>query len=191
MKFIARIMSALVLSTGIASAQDWNVDVFAGGMLPGNLLWDLVSYQTDTGETFGIGVSRNDVFVPGLEVGFELSQTGAEYTCCNPNSISGLAGMLTAKFNFVTNGRFEAYGGLGLGAVNVTYFNDAPYSNSQMVAGGQVSLGARYAISDTMKVFAEARYLDTFQDAYVAWNPPTSNAEFSATTISVGLRNSF
>lgn len=192
MKLVFKSVAALLLTTGIASAQDWSIEAFGGVSLKNNLTYNLIPYDTDAGTTYGIGFSKSDVFTQNLEVGFELSNTTAEYTLYRPNSITGLAGMVTAEYNFVNSGAFAAYGGIGLGAILVTYHNDtSSYTNSAVVAGGQVTLGARYAVSDRFGVFVEARYLSAFSDAIVGFNPPSRPVQFNATNIVFGVRTSF
>ena len=192
MEFAIKALGAVALMTGTASAQNLNLDVFAGQTLPAKLVFVGVHASTNPGQSYGIGISRSDVFTPNLELGFELSQTRMEYAGFEPISISGLAAMATARYNFVNTGAFEAYAGLGLGAVNVTFTSVppyTPYTNSAVLPGGQVMLGARYAVSDQMKMFAEARYLDTFQDAAdIAFGTP---ATFNASSIVLGIRTSF
>ncbi len=183
---------ALSASGAVAHAQDWNVDVFGGIALTNTLLWDTLSYDTNQGAVYGIGVSKSGVFTPNLEVGFELSHTQVEYNGFEPNSIAGLAAMVTAEYTVFSNNGFEAYGGVGLGAVNVTYTNSlSSYANSEVVAGGQAVLGLRYAVSDRIKLFTEARYIGTFTDPVVAYSPANRTAEFNATNIVFGVRASF
>jgi len=194
MKLVVSSVAALFLTTGMASAQSWNIEAFGGIALENNLLWDGFGYDTNAGTTYGIGVSKSDVFIPNLEIGFEISNTTGEYSCCTPNSISGLAGLVTAEYNFVNNGAFTAYGGIGLGAIQVTYSNFnavTPYTNRDIVAGGQAVLGARYAVSDRLGMFVEARYISAFSDAIVARDPATDPAQFNATNIVFGVRSSF
>ncbi len=191
MKRVIGSLAALLLTTGIASAQDWNIEAFGGIALSNNLLWDDDPYDVDAGATYGLGFSKNDVFVPNLEIGFELSYTKNEYSCCVPNYISGLAGLVTARYNFINNGPFTAYGGIGLGAVQVSYYNDPGYLERDIVMGGQAALGARYAVSDRLGLFVEARYLSTFSQADVGGGGPALLAEFNATNIVFGVRSSF
>jgi len=184
---------ALSLTASIANAQEWNVDVFAGSILPNALVWNAPpANDTFAGQTYGIGISKSNVFIENLEIGFELSQGSVAYVSDPDNTISGLAVMVTAKYNFYTDDGFEAYGGVGLGGVEVTYYNDfVPYTNRDFVAGGQIMLGARYAVTDRIKVFAEARYLDTFSDPMVALNLAQASAEYNATNFVMGIRTSF
>jgi opacity protein-like surface antigen len=100
--------------------------------------------------------------------------------------------MATARYTVVTTGGVEAYGGLGLGGVRVTFDNEnAGYSKSETVGGGQVMIGARYAVTPRSKVFVEARKLDTFEDAAVAEQNGPATAEYDATHVLFGFRQSF
>lgn len=190
MKKILALIVGVALFPSAVWAQGWSVDIFGGGSSGGNLVWDGTDYLTNPGQTYGIGISHAGLLPSGVELGFELSHNKQEYTGYEPNYISGTAALGTARYTFVNTGGFEMYGGAGLGAVHVTY-DAGSYANSATVAGGQIMLGGRYAISDSMKIFAEARYLDTFQDAMVALSGATATAAFNATSIVAGLRVSF
>jgi len=191
MKKIFLTVCAILVAAGSANAQSWNLDGFVGKSSSDELMWDGVDFATNAGRTFGVSISKSGVFTPNLELGFELSRATAEYTGFEPNSISGTSAMVTAKYNFIDQNDFQLYGGVGLGAVKVTYFSSTnSYSNSETVAGGQITLGARYAISPAMKIFVEARYLQA-SDARVALSAATADAEFSSKSIVLGLRRSF
>ncbi|MBL4807968.1 MAG: porin family protein [Rhodobacteraceae bacterium] len=193
MKFLLQTAAVIALSTGAVAAQDWNVDVFGGLTFENDLEWDSGQYDTNAGSMFGVGISKSNVFAPNIEVGLEVSYSESVYSGNEPNYISGLAVMATVEYNFISNGDFEAYGGIGLGAVNVTYDNSAlSDKRSEVVFGGQVVLGARYAVSDTMQIFVEGRYLDTFSDAVVARPAPsTATAEYNVGAVVAGLRIGF
>lgn len=190
MKNILAAACAIFVNVGAVNAQSWNIDGFVGKNLSNGLMWDGVNYSTNSDKTFGLSISKSGVFTPRLELGFEISRATSEYTCCTPNSISGTSAMLTAKYNVIENNNFQAYGGVGLGVVKVKYINAGSYSNSDTVAGGQLTLGGRYKISPTMKVYMEARYL-VANDAKVAYSPASSDAEFKSKSIVIGLRKSF
>jgi len=177
---------------GEVAAQDWNFDVFAGVTTENELEWNAGDYDTDAGRIFGLGVSRSDVVVPGLELGLEYSRSDSVYSTSDPNAISGDALMATARYDVVQTGGVEVYGGLGLGAVQVTFDNEnVGYSRSETVGGGQVMIGARYALTPRSKVFVEARKLDTFEDAQVALQNSPATAEYNATNVLIGFRQSF
>lgn len=191
-RFAALFAMTASFCAGDVAAQDWNVDVFAGATSENELEWFGGDFDTDAGRVFGLGVSRSDVVAPGLELGLEYSTSESVYSTSDPNSISGTALMATARYTVVTTGGVEAYGGLGLGGVRVTFDNEnAGYSKSETVGGGQVMIGARYAVTPRSKVFVEARKLDTFEDAAVAEQNGPATAEYDATHVLFGFRQSF
>lgn len=181
---------AVFVSVGGANAQSWNIDGFIGQNFSNDLEWAGSDYSTNSDKTFGLSISKSGVFTPHLEIGFEISRATSEYTCCTPNKISGTSAMITAKYNFLDQNNFQLYGGVGLGVVKVKYVYAGSYSNSAAVAGGQLTLGGRYKISPTMKVYMEARYLAA-NDAKVANTPASADAEFKSKSIVIGLRKSF
>ena len=143
------ITSTLLISTS-ALANGWNVDVFGGKQNSDNLDWAGSSYSTDSGDSYGIGVSKQ--VSPRLGLGFEVGYTKNEYSNFKPDSLSGRSIMLTTEYDFVQRGNFSAYGGLGVGAIKVKYKNNTfNHEHNDTVGGGRLSLGARYAISPRAK----------------------------------------
>jgi opacity protein-like surface antigen len=188
--------TAVVLCIGSASmaqAQDYNFDVFVGGSASNDLMWDGSDYETNSGTVLGLGLSRNNVFVPGLEIGLEFSTDEQEYTSFEPNSIGADTLLITARYNFFESGGFEGYAGLGLGAAKVTYVAPPLYEDSETVGVGQIMLGGRYNVAPASQVFVEYRYLKA-ADAQVAslgLLGATGDAEFSSSNIVLGYRYSF
>jgi len=179
-------ISFLALSTS-AQAADWNVDIFAGKTFSGTHDFSNGFVRdTDNGNTFGLAFSKSNVFAKNLEFGVEFSHQVEEFTGF-PNT-QGIATSLlaTAKYNFVNAGAFEAYAGLGLGVTHIK----VETASGSLGAAGQVSLGARYAVSSNVKLFAEARYFSTFGDIDVSALPVVTT-NYDNTSVIVGLRTSF
>ena len=188
---LAASIALCVVSAGIAQAQDYNFDVFAGASAANTLMWDGIDYDTNSDTTLGFGISRNDVLTSGLEIGLEYSHNEQEYTGFEPNSIGADSLLVTARYNFFQSGGFEGYAGLGLGVANVTYFNSfANYKNSETVGAAQIMLGGRYDVAPASQLYLEYRYLKT-ADAQVALSLATGDAEFSSSNIVLGYRYSF
>lgn len=187
-------MALTTFAAQTASAQDWNIEVFAGSGDAGNLEWNGVNFEMEPGFTYGIGISRNDVFIDNLEIGFEYSTVEFEYTDedPNPNRISGDAFMITSRYVFCDNGPSKTYFGLGLGVIDVTYETEfLDYTNSETVAGGQVMLGGSYSIAERSRIFGEVRYQAALEDPQVAFSDASRTAEFNNTALILGLRQSF
>lgn len=190
---LAIAITSTLLFSSSANAAGWNVDVFSGKQQSDKLEWAGTDYKTDSGKSYGIGMSKQ--VSPRVGLGFEVGYTKNDYSNFKPNYLSGRSLMLTADYDFVRRGRFSAYGGLGFGAIKVKYKNDAfNHSHSDSVAGGRLSLGARYAISPRAKLYLEARHIDAFKDPKVAHNGgagPLVGAEYKGDSLVLGFRYSF
>ncbi|SOH93359.1 Opacity protein [Monaibacterium marinum] len=192
MKMAFAISAALCIgSASMVQAQDYNLDVFFGLSAENKLGWGGFQYDTDSGRVLGLGVSRNDVFVPGLEIGLEYNTNEQEFVCCGTNSMGADTILITARYNLFQYGGFEGYAGLGLGAANVAYKFARTYENSETVAAGQIMLGGRYDVTPASQIFAEYRYLSV-EDAGVAGGLGGGfDAEFNSSNIVLGYRYSF
>jgi len=133
-------------SSASSYAAGWNADIFAGKQKLDN---------THRGRSQGVRISKQ--VTPRTSVGFEVGYNKNKHSHSNPNYITGTTAMLTSKYNFVNYGRFQAYGGVGLGFARVRNNN-----HRDTVAAGQLSLGARVAVTRRSGLFLEARHLDTF-----------------------------
>ena len=172
----------------------WSVDLFAGSQSSDTLGWNGSRYDTDKGEMFGVGISKQ--VQPRMYLGFELSRTKAKYRV-NDAYISGTTGMLTAEYDFFQSGRFSAYGGLGIGLTEPSFqqTNEKKYKETSILSG-QAKLGARYVVTARSKVFIEARYLDTSEHFSIAGagatpSPSNATAEYNAKGIVLGFSYSF
>ena len=183
------ITSTLFISSSVSAAAGWNLDVFVGKQQSDNLVWNNVGYPTDSGESYGIGISKQ--VSPRLGLGFEVGYTKNEYSAFKPNYISGLSTMATVEYDFVQNGRFSAYSGFGLGMIKVKYSSTGNYTNSDNVIGGRVSLGARYAVSRKSKLFLEARHIESFKDPKIAGATSSADAEYKGDSVMLGFRYTF
>lgn len=171
----------------------WNIDVFGGKQRADTLGWGGGDYKTDSGNIFGVGLSKR--VSTRTELGFELSGTKNHYSGF-PNYLSGRAAMFTAKYDFVQRGGFSAYGGVGLGLVRASYSQLDGQKFAETVAGGQATLGMRFAVSPRAKLFVEARRVAS-KDFSIAGAgsgaglPAGSTAEYEGNSVVLGFRYSF
>lgn len=179
---------SIISTPNVASGTPWNVDVFGGAGLGGILRWDGIGREVDTGDVYGIALTRT---AENVEFGIELARTVSTYTLEFPSSISGTSAMAIAKVNLGTHGRFETYLGLGLGLVQVEYVNASPsYANADMEFAAQALFGVRYPITSGTSAFVEARFLRA-KDAHIAHAPARADADFRSKSIVLGLRKQF
>ena len=173
-------------------SPSWNLDIFAGKQDSDTLKWDSGKSDTDSGRSQGIGISKQ--LGSRTAVGFEVGYTKNKFSDFKPDYISGTSAMLTTKYDFARYGRFQAYAGFGLGLVRVKYKNHAGnYELKDTVEAGQLTLGARMAVSKRAKIFIEARHVDAFSDPKVVHDGTGSlkGAEYNGDSLVLGLRYSF
>jgi len=169
----------------------WQAKGFVGTQRADTLGWNGGRYATNNGDLFGVGFSKR--LTPRTSVGFELSRTKSKYTL-NDAYISGTAAMLTAEYDFFYTSRYSVYGGLGLGLVRPTFELSGIGEVSETVKGSQATLGARYTVSPSTKLFIEARYIDTadhFSISGIGSLPSNATAEYNANGIVLGINYSF
>lgn len=191
-KLTIALTSALLMSSS-AQAGSWNADLFLGNQQSDNLGWAGGNYNTDSGQSYGLGISKQ--VSPRLGLGFEVGFTKNEYSNFKPNYISGRSMMFTAEYDFMQRGRSSIYGGIGLGVIKAEYKNTGfSHTHSDSVTGGRLSLGTRYALSPRTKIFLEARHIGTFKDPKIAHNGgagPLVGADYEGNSLVLGLRYSF
>ena len=191
---IAFFVATVIGLTGSAGyAAGWNVDIFTGKQGSDNLEWAGSDYKTDSGRSYGLGVSKR--LSPRTSVGFEVGYTKNQYSSFRPNYLSGTSAIITAKYDFLKYNRFEAYAGLGLGAVRASYRNYGfNHQHRDTVAAGQLTLGALVAVSPRSRLFLEARHINAFNDPKVSHNGGTGSlegAEYKGNSLVLGWRYSF
>ena len=195
---LAVTITGCFLAFNSAQADTWSFDIFGGQQKADTLQWNNTARKTDSGSSYGMGISKQVSSKVGL--GFEVGYTKNDYTCCVP--FSGIASsmttryaMLTSQYDFIQQGNFSAYGGLGLGFITAVYKNSdatnlwANYRHVDQGAAGKLSLGARYAISPKAKIFFEARHISAFDDLQLAVG--SNDAEVMGTSVLLGLRYSY
>lgn len=175
-----------------AMAQDWRAEIYGGVALAGDSFIFVSTFDVDRGQAYGFGVYRD---VGAFDLGVDVMYSSRTYTGFE-NDIESLSLMLAGRYGFVSQGNFNAYLGLGLGAIQVRYAgtgSDLPFSGNGMVAGAQLSLGARYDLG-TGAIFSEIKYQDAFNNASI---DPIDVAEpdypmgYDSTSVVVGYSFSF
>ncbi len=205
-----------------AAAQDWYGQVFGGysfaddldqsgliGGAPNSVRTDL-----DDGYHLGFSVGRS---IPGLDTGpvrlrgeIELSYgendvdgvnfsgngPGAE---ANPNgdiSTTYLFGNVLADFQ--TGGPVTPYVGAGLGVgfvdQSIGYGNGVTISGSDEAFAAQLIAGASYQVNDRTALFADARYIRSFDVEGIrtaGGNSAQVSDDLNTVTLNVGLRFNF
>lgn len=159
------ITSTLLLSSSVQAAG-WNAEIF-GGERNG-------SSNIDFNKSYGVGVSKQ--LTPRVSAGVELGYT-------KNGSTIGRTLMMKGEYDFIRRGGFSAYGGVGLGAIRV---RDA---HRDTVAGGRVSLGARYRITPRTRLFFEARRTEAFKDPRVGQNG--GRVDYGGDTLHLGIKYRF
>lgn len=185
LKYIA--IAALAALPGQAFAQDATgiyTEIFAGSRLAGQVTVAIpATYDTTAGWAMGGAIGLTTP-VPGLSFELEVLKTAAQTTL--GNNYDTISVMANAEYGLALNETFEAYGSLGLGAVHVHDYYP-PNSFEAWGAGYQVSVGGRAHISEQVAVFAEYKYVNTFEDVSLGntgTRVPTHN-------LLAGLRFSF
>lgn len=188
-----RFICLAVLATGLAvpaSAQDWRGEIYGGIALSGDAFYRDTVYDLDRGRTFGFGAYRD---LGTWEVGADIMRTDRTYTDYD-NDVESLSLMVNGRYGFALGGSAEAYVGLGLGAIRVTYAgtgSDEPYSGSDVVPGAQLSLGARFGLG-TGSIFTEFKQQKALDDASIDSSADSGVAQsYDSTNVIVGYAFSF
>jgi len=187
MKFAA--IAMVLLSSGVAQAQDWAVEFYGGAALGGNLEYHLGSYDLDAGHALGFGIYNTSI--EGIELGADLMNTGRGFTgySTGANSISA---MFVARVPFHLSDDFSVYAGAGAGVIDVIRVGAGTYNGHEWVPGVQASLGARFAIGETSSMFAEVKHQNALRHALIDSISATDRKhEFNATSVLLGFRQEF
>ena len=97
--------------------------------------------------------------------------------------------MLVARWSGALAPGTTGYVGAGLGAIRVTYDVGASFpafSGDDTVAGGQISLGLRYAVG-AGQIFTELKHQEAFDDASIRG----VDVGYSSTSVIAGFRFAF
>jgi opacity protein-like surface antigen len=186
-QILTGLFSALILAAPVA-AQDINYEVFGGVIAPDSMFLGITDYDTNRGEFFGVSASKTGMLGPNVELGLELTKGEVEYTGLEPNHIGAVSAMITVEATTELSPGFELYGGGGVGAMRVEYFNAAPFTYHDTVVGASLVAGGRFELGQNMSIFVEARAMRNLQPAMVAPSMLSRESNFEPRAIVVGLR---
>lgn len=162
MKKLASIAAIAVLAgTAGAQAMDWG-QFYAklyGGYTASedSLAWGAATYPIDAGGILGgsIGLFTG---IDGLSVEFDITGASADYTGYD-TSYDALTVMGNVVFTAPVADRFSVYGGVGAGAVLLSYNSSVPADAASGTGfGGQAFAGVSFGLTDNFSIFGEARY---------------------------------
>lgn len=185
-------IAALLASTSAAQAQSWSAEVYGGTVFDRSEDYDGISFDLDSGTAFGAGI-YNTSWLGGVELGLDLMSTRADYTGFT-SGVNTLSLMAVARVPFALSGATEAYVGAGLGTIRVEYDGGSSFpafTGDDTVAGGQLSLGIRYAFAAQSGVFAELKHQRAFDDAEIVAGGVTIPQSYSSTSLLVGVSFDF
>ncbi len=105
------------------------------------------------------------------------------------NDVETASLMLNARTGFALASSIEGYAGLGLGIIQVGYAGtgpDAPFFGEDIVAGGQISFGARYSLGSG-SFFSELKHPRAFEDDSIESVADTDVAQsYDSTSVIIG-----
>lgn len=170
-----------------AAAQNWTAELYGGGVFDRSEQYGGVSAPLDAGTAYGVGIYERNL-VPGVELGFDLMHSEADYSGTD-TGVESNALMLNARLPFELAPGTTAYVGAGFGAIDVNYDGGASFpalSGDDTVPGGQIGLGIRYDFS-AFTAFGELKHQMSFEDARIQG----ARQSYESTSAVVGLRFAF
>ncbi|ASM72495.1 MULTISPECIES: outer membrane beta-barrel protein [Roseobacteraceae] len=185
MKILGLSIAAVCLAGTGANAQNISYEIYGGVALEDSsgLNYGGTNFAMDHGSTFGVGAYLDPI--RGFEFGLDIMVTDRRYD----GFVSGVETaslMVNARYPFAISSTIEGYVGLGLGVVDVKYDGNTAFpafSGSDAVAGGQISLGASYALPRG-QIFTELKYQEAFKDATIVG----ADVGYNSTSFLVGYR---
>lgn len=187
-KAIFMISVAIAAATVPAAAQDWTAEIYGGAVLERSEVYNSVTFDLNSGTALGIGVYSNRI-VSWAELGLDVMRTDAGYIGFL-SSVESVSLMVNARFPFEVGPGATAYVGAGLGAIKVTYDGSTEFpafTGSDTVAGGQLSLGGRFDVGPSTRVFGELKHQVAFGDAEIQG----IQQSYKSTNVVIGLSLSF
>jgi opacity protein-like surface antigen len=189
LRMFVPLVGAMFFLGQAVSAQSYSVEIYGGGTFDRPEDFDGDAFDMDRGSAFGAGLYTSSL-VSGVELGVDLLHTEASYVDFVID-VETLSVMAVARLPFALSRNTTGYVGAGLGAIDVRY-SHPNFSDSDIVAGGQLSLGARYQISDRTGIFGEIRYQAAFDEADIV-NPGigANRQSYASTSALVGVKIGF
>lgn len=175
-------VAALLAVATAASAEDWRLESYAGATLKRSESRGGTVYPMERGQALGASVYYG--LTPGLWIGADLMGTRAEFSGNTGEYVDSTSLMFVMRKEFAIGGLTDLYAGAGVGAISNRYDdNGTVYEDT--VSGAQISVGARYAISQTVSVFGEAKYQAGLGDAF--FGDLGASQSYETTTLSMGV----
>lgn len=182
------ILSAMLsaVAPAVVAAQQISSEIYGGVVLERDEDFDGTLYPIDQGQTFGAAIYVSGT-IPNVGFGVDVMSTKALYIGFPGEYISTLSLMAVARYETSITPVLTGYVGGGLGVIRNTY--DTGTIVADNVAGGQVSLGLRYDLSDVASVFTEVKHQRGFKDAYFAEYDDTQ--AYHSNSVLIGYRHNF
>jgi opacity protein-like surface antigen len=183
-----KLFAGVAMATALAFAaqaapSNMYVKIFGGVDFAPDLDFGSSSYEMETGFNYGAALGWN--LTPNWAVEGAVTYNESEYTCCTPNESDLMNLSINGIYSFTSSSAFTPYVGLGLGYGRLHYEGDGPQLEDWTLTY-QAIAGARYAVSTTVDLFGEYRYVGTSDasDSGLDW-------EYRAHVLSAGLRFNF
>jgi len=176
----------LAASFGLAAAspavaQDISIEVFGGYSFEREL--DLNGNLFDVASDAIYGLRGFYNVSPNIGVGLQFSQTQADFSTLTDRIQEVNAFQVLARYSMPVSSTIDVYGTIGLGAMNINYIQFVGFEEEATVLGGSVALGARYAVNDTISIFAELYHEAALQDYELVGD----QLEYNSTSVNVGV----
>lgn len=182
MKKILSSLAILIAATGFSTVSSAGSYYYKGGMSVGSpsahrypSIPFKVKLDKGSGLHFSIGQDFNDSFSGEIEFSHQRYDLNKFASTTNPNSYMELKGDISytsLMFNTIyrpvlssSNNHFKPYIGAGIGITKISWnkfesvnFPVAPISGSDTVTAGQIFIGNRFELKNSLFVDVEYRY---------------------------------
>lgn len=136
-----------------AAAQGYSAELYGMALPPA----DSTAVAPDSlSTTLGFGVYTDRVF-NGFLVGVDMMSTGTPHGSLPDETVDRLSLMAVLRRDFQLGDALTLYAGAGVGAVRDS-FSLAGTEDTATALGGQVMLGMRYGLGDSVSAFGEVKY---------------------------------
>lgn len=162
--------------------------LYGGVTLENTLGFGGDDYDLDPGYMLGaaVGVGTG---IEGLSVELDVTGSLASYTGYD-ESLGAVTLMGNVVYTAGVSDMFKLYGGVGLGAVHLSYDNPLDINDADgTAAAGQAFAGVEAAVTENVSLLGEVRYQSAFSDVSITSDAPnTYDVEYSRTALLVGIK---